>query len=190
MNIFEYIAVLTSIIIGLSITQLLYGVARIVQNPSRETVYWVHLVWAAYMFFTIVWWWWWQVALSSVSEWSLGLYLYVISFAVILYLICAILFPSDMEDYDGYRDYFFSRRRWFFGLLALAYLIDVGDTLLKGLDYFQSLGASYPVTMSLMLVLCAVAAMSSNSRFHAFFAVAALLSQAVMAITYTGSIGG
>ncbi len=74
-------------------------------------------------------------------------------------------------------------------MLALAYLIDVGDTLLKGFDYFQSLGISYPVTMSLMIVLCAVAAMTSNGRFHAAFAPAALLSQAVMAMAYTGSIG-
>ena len=34
MEIFEYIAVLTSIIIGLGITQLLRGVARVIQHPG------------------------------------------------------------------------------------------------------------------------------------------------------------
>lgn len=64
--------------------------------------------------------------------WSLGLYLYVTIYAVILYFICSLLFPSDMGDYTGYRDYFLSRRRWFFGLLltqiyqALAYTAAVG----------------------------------------------------------------
>lgn len=120
MDIYEYVAVLTSIVIGLSITQLLYGLAQIVQHPGREPVYWAHLVWVAYMVFTVVWWWWWQIALSSVEVWSLGLYLYVIVFPVILYFLCALLFPEDMDDYDGYRDYFLSRRKWFFGLLGAA----------------------------------------------------------------------
>lgn len=188
MNIFEYVAVLTSIVIGLSITHLLSGLAVLVQHPDRERVYWVHLAWAAYMFFTVVWWWWWQIALSSIAVWTLGLYLYVISFAVILYFLCALLFPSDLDGYDGYRDYFLSRRQWFFGLLALAYIVDVGDTLLKGMDYFRSLGWDYPVTMALIIVLCGVAIMSRNQRFHAVFAVLALASQVYLAIRNYGTL--
>jgi hypothetical protein len=38
MDIYEYVAVLTSIIIGLSITQLLYGLAQIVQHPDRTNL--------------------------------------------------------------------------------------------------------------------------------------------------------
>ena len=160
MDVYEYVAVLTSIIIGLSITHLLYGLATIVQHPDREPIYWIHLVWVVYMFFTVVWWWWWQIALSSVVVWTLGLYLYITCFSVVLYFICALLFPSDMGDYDGYRDYFLSRRRWFFGLLATAYIVDLGDTLLKGVDYFTSLGISYPVIIGVMTFGCASAAFS------------------------------
>ena len=189
MDIYEYVAVLTSIIIGLSITQLLYGLARIVQHPDRERVYWIHLVWVAYMFFTVIWWWWWQIALSSVAVWSLDLYLYVTCFAVILYFICALLFPDDMGDYEGYRDYFISRRRWFFGLLATAYVVDFGDTLLKGLEYFASLGLAYPVIMSSIIALCIVAVTTRNERFHGTFAVLALASQIYMAIEFHGTIG-
>jgi hypothetical protein len=36
MEIFEYVAVLTSIVIGLGITHLLQGVARIIQHPGME----------------------------------------------------------------------------------------------------------------------------------------------------------
>ncbi len=189
MNIYEYVAVLTSIVIGLSITQLLYGLARIVQHPDRERVYWIHLVWAGYMFFTVIWWWWWQIALSSVSVWSLSLYLYVTCFAVILYFICALLFPDHMGDYDGYRDYFLSRRRWFFGLLGVAYVVDFGDTLLKGVDYFKSLGLAYPFVTGAITFLCVVAMATRNERFHATFAVFAIASQVYMAIDFHGTIG-
>ena len=47
MDIFEYISVLTSIIIGLGIAHLLRGVASLVQHPGRHRIYWVHLVWVA-----------------------------------------------------------------------------------------------------------------------------------------------
>ena len=43
MGIFEYVAVLTSIIIGLGITHLLPGVARLIQYPKEEPVDRVHL---------------------------------------------------------------------------------------------------------------------------------------------------
>ena len=188
MGVYEYVAVLTSIIIGLGITHLLYGLATIVQNPSREPIYWVHLVWVVYMFFTVVWWWWWQIALSTVTVWTLGLYLYITCFAVVLYFLCVLLFPSDMGDYDGYRHYFLSRRRWFFAFLAAAYLVDVGDTLLKGIEYFASLGISYPLTMGVIIVGCAVAAYTRNERFQGGFAIVALSSQILMAIAYNARI--
>jgi hypothetical protein len=49
MEIFNYVMVLSSVIIGLAITHLLQGAARIVQHPGRYNAYWVHLVWAAYI---------------------------------------------------------------------------------------------------------------------------------------------
>ena len=62
-----------------------------------------------------------------------ALYLFVICYAS---LFCTssptLLFPREMDDYDGYRDYFLSRRKWLFGILALTYLADVADTLIKG----------------------------------------------------------
>ena len=169
MDIYEYVAVLTSIIIGLSITQLLYGLATIVQNPGREPIYWIHLVWVVYMFFTVVWWWWWQIALSSIEVWSLGLYLYITSFAVILYFV--------------------SRRRWFFALLGSAYVLDFGDTLLKGTDYFISLGISYPVIIGVILIGCGLASWTRNEQFQGGFAVVALGTQAYQALAYNATIG-
>ena len=57
MEIFEYIAVLTSIIIGLGMAHLLRGVVRIIQHPERYPVYWIHLGWVVYMFISLVFWW-------------------------------------------------------------------------------------------------------------------------------------
>jgi multisubunit Na+/H+ antiporter MnhC subunit len=39
MELFNYVMVLASIVIGLAITHLLQGVARIVQHPGRDKIY-------------------------------------------------------------------------------------------------------------------------------------------------------
>ena len=78
MDIFEYVAVLTSIIIGLGITHLLRGVAGLIQHPDQHRIYWVHLVWVGYLFFTLIFWWWWEFRLGTIETWTFYLYLFVV----------------------------------------------------------------------------------------------------------------
>ena len=155
MQMFEYVIVLISIVIGLALTHLMYGIAELIQNPRRTRIWWVHLVWVAYMFLSIVFWWWWEFQLQHIRTWTFAIYLFVIFYAFYLYLICAVLFPRSVEGYDGYRDYFLARRGWFFGLLIGWSVIDVTDTWIKGPDYFASLGAT-ALIFNAVLVLCSI----------------------------------
>lgn len=174
MEFFNYVMVLASVIIGLGITHLLQGLAGIVQHPGREKVYWVHLVWVASTFLLVIFWWWFEFRLSKVDQWTFALYFFVLLYATVLYLICALLFPKDLADYDGFKDYFFARKAWFFGLNLLGVGLDVGDSLMKGLDHFRSLGPVYPVVMAVLAVLFAAAIWIRNERFHIVLAVASL----------------
>jgi hypothetical protein len=141
MQMFEYVIVLISIVIGLAVTHLMQGIAGLIQNPSRARIWWVHLVWVAYMILSIVFWWWWEFNLQHVRVWTFPIYLFVIFYAFYLYLISAVLFPLQLEGFEGYKDYFLARRRWFFGLLIGWSGIDIIDTWIKGPDYFASVGA-------------------------------------------------
>ena len=138
MHMFEYVIVLISIVIGLALTHLMQGIAALIQNHRRTRIWWVNLVWAAYMFLSILFWWWWEFQLQTIKAWTFAIYLFVISYALYLYLICAVLFPRNPEGYDSYKDYFLARRSWFFGLLIGWSVIDVVDTWVKGPDYFAS----------------------------------------------------
>ena len=85
------------------------------------------------------------------------------------------MFPESLPDGVGYREYFYERRRWFFGLLALMFVIDVGDTLIKGHAYLQQLGPEYWFRNVAFVLASLVAVATRNPRFHGIFAVAALL---------------
>jgi hypothetical protein len=171
MEMFNYVMVLASVIIGLGIAHLLQGVGGIVQHPGREKVYWIHLLWVAVVFLRAIFWWWFEFRLSSTPQWTFTLYLFVLGYAVLIYLWCALLFPRDLAGYDGFKDYFYSRRRWLFGLLLAGQAVDVADTLLKGVDHFRSLGPSYPTVIVILSLLLLIAMRTRNERYHAAFAI-------------------
>jgi hypothetical protein len=91
--------------------------------------------------------------------------------AISLYLLCAILFPDDIAEYASYRDYFLSRRKRFFGILGLIYVLDVFDTWIKGTAHLVAQCIEYYLRTLAGVVLCVVAARVESRRFHWVFAV-------------------
>ncbi len=176
-SLFLHVRVLLGMVVGLGLTHLIRHFARIIDRPVRERTYWVHLVWAVSMFLYLLHFWWWEFRLAGSVHWTFMLYLYVALYALLLYLLCAIIFPDSLEGYAGYEEYFHSRRKWFFGLLALAYVADLGDTWIKGREYFASFGPELELRSLVYVAMCLVAITTDNRRFHAFFAVASLIYQ-------------
>ena len=86
------------------------------------------------------------------------------------------------QGYDGYRDYFYSRKAWLFGLLGLSLIADVADSFVKGVDYWLALGMEYHVASVLRPTLCIVAMFTRNPRFHGAFVLIMLIHQASWAV--------
>lgn len=176
-DIYLHVRVLLGMIVGLGLTHLLRHAARIVEHPRQVPIYWVHLVWALSMFLFLLHFWWWEFRLTTVQHWSFNLYLFVVIYALLLYLLCALVFPEHIGDYNGYRDYFYSRRAWFFGTLAVTYMIDYADTWIKGSDYLRSFGAEYAIRNTCYVVLSLIAIGTRRPRYHAAFALAGVIYQ-------------
>ncbi|CAM5454158.1 hypothetical protein MAUB1S_07647 [Mycolicibacterium aubagnense] len=177
-DVFPHLRIVMGMVIGLGVTRLLSGVARIIQHPKAYKLYPVHLAWVASLLLTLVHFWWWQFGLFEVANWTFGRYLFIISYSVTLYLLCAFLFPDSMQDYKSYEDYFFARRNWFFGLLAATYLLDVVDTLLKGEAHFARFGHEYLIRTPLFVILCGIAIYTTSRRFHIAFIIFTMIYQA------------
>jgi hypothetical protein len=161
------VMVLASVIVGLAVTHLLQGVAKLIQHPDRRKLYWVHLLWVAVMFLNALLVWWWEFQLASVHRWTFELYFFVISFSVILYLICAVLMPDSLGDYDSYRAYYFSRRRWLLGLVLIFSIMDWVDSAVKGREHLASLGWLYLVFAVTRPILLLWAIKSRSAKLHA-----------------------
>ena len=176
-DIFPHIRIVMGMVVGLGVARLLSGVARIVQHPKQYPLYPVHLAWVASVLLMLVHFWWWEFGLFQIENWTFGKYLFIIFYAVTLFLLCALLFPDSMQDYRGYEDFFYARRAWFFGLLATTYLLDVVDTLLKGEAHFARFGIEYFLRTPVFVALCIVAILVRDRRFHVVFVALTLIYQ-------------
>ena len=118
-QVYLHVRVLLGMIVGLGLTHLLRQAARIIEHPGDKRVYAVHLVWVFSVFVFLLHFWWWEFRLSAIGAWTFNLYLFVALYALLLYLLCVFVLPDSLHDYADYRDYFYTRRRWFFGTLAM-----------------------------------------------------------------------
>ena len=96
-------------------------------------------------------------------------------YAVLLYLLCSLFFPDQIGEYDGFKGYYYSRHRWIFAIMALLFVADIVDGLIKGRDYFHRLGPAYAIRTVTYIFLCLLAIRIKKPWFHATFAIFALL---------------
>lgn len=176
-DVYPHIRTVMGMVIGLGVTRLLSGVARIVQHPGQQVLYPVHLAWVASVLLSLVHFWWWEFALFRIEIWTFGTYLFVISYAILLFMQCALLFPDSLGEYADYKEFFLARRAWFFGLLATTSLFDVMDTLIKGKAHFERFAGEYMLRTPIMLLLCIAATRASSQAFHVTFVAMALTYQ-------------
>ena len=188
-DVFPHVRIVMGMVIGLGVTRLLSGLARIVQHPRQYPLDPVHLSWVASLLLTLIHFWWWEFGLFGIRHWTFEIYFFIVLYAVTLFLLCALLFPDSMEGYTGYEDYFYARRAWFFGLLAATYLFDVVDTLIKGEAHFARFGVEYLIRTPVFVLLCLIAIRTTDRRFHRAFIAFTLIYQISWILRLFSSIG-
>jgi hypothetical protein len=162
---FEYVMTLVSIVVGLALTHVLSALGSAVHRlrhgpPIRLDA--VYLLWVGFVLAWLLSCWWWEFKFHDLDiKWTFGLYLFVILYAIVLFLMAVILVPKDMEGVHDSYAYFMAGRRWFFGSLFLANAVDVFDSLFKGTSW--ALRPGYIVQVALYIA-AAVAGIVSNRR--------------------------
>jgi hypothetical protein len=189
MEMYLRVRVLFTILLGLGVSRLLSGVVQIVQHPKAYKVYWVHLLWALFLFLYLIHFWWWEYRLQVIQQWTFPLYFFIAMYAVVLFLLCVLLFPEQMADYDGFKTYFYSRRQWIFSLMTILFVADIVDTFIKGSAFSHSLGLFYYIRTAMYILLSAAAIKIKEERFHAGFTIFATVSEIALILKYYMTIG-
>ena len=174
---FQHVMVLTSIIIGLGITYILIGVGTVIERitghgaPLRLSL--AHATWLLTLFAWMVSFWWWEFRLLALlKSWTLAHYFFIITYAVLLFLLAVLLLPRDWTTTDSLDDYFLSKRHWFYPLYLIATFADVVDAWLKGgWPYIKAGGVVVFAYWALAIPVCLVGVRSKNIHIHSFAAI-------------------
>ncbi len=184
---FEYLAAFISIVAGLGVAQTLSGITRLIHGRRTMVVDYVHLFWTASLLIWLIVFWWFSFSLSGVESWSIGHLLFVLSYPALIYLLLALLYPTEMPQDFNTRDHIDANRAWIFLTLLCLGGIELTDAWYKGKSGLLpgnpgGLGptAWYPGMMAIWMIGSAVAAWWSNRRFDQIFAAVFLLLSIAM----------
>lgn len=183
-EIFPHMRVVMGTVVGLGITRLLMTFAGMIQHPHRNRWSTLHLLWMGSLLLELILFWWWEFALFRLEFWTFGVALFLIGYAITLFLLAALLSPDNIADYDGYEDFFLKRRRWFFSILAGTFVLDTIDTLIKGGRHLERFDWSYFVQVPVGMVLCVLAWRYADRRLHLAIVGIHLLHQFYLTIRF------
>lgn len=126
MSPFEYVIVLISIIIGLGITLVLTGIAQLIREEQRVTLFWPFLVWIGLVFVMHIHEWWVTYQLKSTVTWRLPTFLFIILYPILLFILANLLFPDSWEKHNrNMKQFYFAIYQKFFGCAILLIVLSV-----------------------------------------------------------------
>ena len=136
---FEYVSVLTSIILGLGVTQILTGIADLVHQWTKVKLYWPHLLWIVLVFVLHIQEWWVTYQLHTIMSWRLPTFLFFILVPVNLFILARILFPfnlqSDVIDLKVF--YYENFQKFFLWTMILNVLSIITNVIVDGVNADQ-----------------------------------------------------
>ena len=179
-ELFPHVRILMGMVVGLAMTRLLMTVAGLIQHPQRSRLSALHLLWVVSILVELVLFWWWEFALFRLEHWTFAITLFLILYAVTLFLLAALLSPDNIAEYNGYEDFFLKRRHWFFVFFAVTFVLDAIDSMIKGDGYWTRFEYEYFMQVPAGLVLSAIAIRFGSPRLHLAIVVLHMTYQAYL----------
>ena len=163
-DVFNYLTVLISIVLGLGIAHLLSGVARSISRRAETRFYWPTLVWIFVLLILIIQVWWVDFSLSKVTQWTLAGFASTLLIPAALYFMSFLILPESSDM----RETYFENRVWFFSLLVAVPIFGSLQQLLVEGHVHQDIDTA---TKAVGLVLSAAAIYFGSEKAQKIFAV-------------------
>ncbi len=174
---FEYLSVLVSIVIGLAITQLLSGAARLIQLRHRVRPHATTLCWMATLFVIDTQIWWAAFDRRDAVHWNFFAFMVFLAMPVLAFLASYLVLPElGDEDRPDLAASFDRNRPWFFGCLGAIAMVSLADETWRNEAFPTDGDAMFRVAMA---ALSLVAARVANARFQTINAFVMLAAVAI-----------
>lgn len=167
-NSFNILAVMSSIILGLAMAELFKRITAIISNLATIKIHWIPFGYCAVIFMFLLSRWWilyrWEFLEAELSYYH---FLFLLSFPLILLAISSLVLPTVQEGhFSNLLNHFHKIRKWFFGAVFCLILFDYMETILKGSEYFLSLGFTYIILGIVSIASCIIGAATKRTWVH------------------------
>ncbi|QSE96460.1 hypothetical protein [Fulvivirga lutea] len=116
MDQFEYVVVLTSLILGLGIAQILTGIADVISNFRNTKLYLPHTLFVIFIFLLHIQDWWINYEYANVVEsWTLKVVLLLLAYPIALFIMARMIFPTGLRSAEtDFKQYYIDQWRYLF----------------------------------------------------------------------------
>lgn len=147
MSPFEYVSVLISLILGLGITFILTGIARMIKHERSLRIFWPYLIWIGLVFVLHLHEWWEIYYLKSRTSWNLPVFLFVVLYPILLFILANLLFPIRWNMVIDLKEFYFSIcGKFFFFTICLTVVAILQNLYLHDLSLLEQ-----PVQLSVLV---------------------------------------
>ena len=162
MSLFEFLMVFMSIIIGLSVAEILTALADTLSSGKNMKHSWLHGVLSLGIFMVLIQIWWESWDLREIGQWSLPEMLLLLSLPVLLFIISRILNPG--RDYsESLNDYYLMNASKIWTILSIGIII--GNSF-RTILYGAQLLSIDNLSAIPMLIICLILRLSTNKTVH------------------------
>lgn len=154
MSAFDYLTVLISIVLGLSIANVLARLAAVVTARERIDFYWPPVAWAIWLFFISVQHWWAEWAVRHTRLWTFGTFWLELLVPVDLFLLSALVLPEGGRNGTlDLGEWYFRNRRWFFGAMFFLPALSIASELARSGRMSSGLNLGFLLAFDAVIVL-------------------------------------
>ena len=169
---FDYLAVLISVVLGLAIIHILTGISNAIDRRSSTAPDWLQLFWAVNVlaFVLAVWWgmYWWK----HLDVWTVEAFAFLTAYAVALFMLASTLFGREGASENRENTALWRNRRWFFGFLLATHLIDIPETVAKQADGLRAVPPQYRIVAPAFIGIALTGLLTARRRVHTVLAPA------------------
>ncbi|HYC68832.1 hypothetical protein [Brevundimonas sp.] len=199
MSQFEYFFGFYSLVLGLSVVELLTGVARAIENRSSLKLSRLTLMLALFLALDLSSYWLQAWQLYRGAPLSMSVFTHGLVAAGTYFIAAYLIFPriTKLKRGEGLNDHFWATRRWVFGAVLLINVLNVGTIAVLTGGFAFIGGAGYTAFIATFYVTCAVAAVAPRGRlvilaliWLLIFSMLALLMDAIAVADAGWRVGG
>jgi len=168
---FEFIAIVISVVLGLSIARLVSGIGDSIRAIKAGNFYWIHGLWIINILILVAGFWWGSYGWSLKEDWNFPNFLLLLLFTINLYLLSDFLIPKTHTPEVSIKIHFFENRKMFFGILIFTLLVDIFETSLLSSTGKRDMPQEYPYVILSLTLISLIGYISKKEKIQAIVAV-------------------